>query len=241
MLKLVLLNGDSAGHFISALEACSLEDVVRISLGIIQLWLKCIQIQVQHTSTYGISSNYAIFRSDKQRLSPQESISANGNKNLHNREKTRLFQKVSNVDIVLYNIIMFATDAARRSPTIRRGMLEAGTLSLVVVALTNVDFVPSNLIDAAVKGKQKAGHTGNIGSQYSAPSPRAVPFNVINDEAATLSSLIHHAPFCESWSKKQFNIRRHLCSSLMEVLLGDLGKKDDRHAWTRALFRKIVT
>jgi hypothetical protein len=234
MLKLVLLNGDSAGHFMSALEACSLEDVVRISSGIIQLWLECIQMQVQHASTYGISSNYANFRSFERRLSPQESISANGDENMHNREKTRLFQKVSNADIALYNIIMFATDAARRSPTLRRSMLVAGALSLVVVAFTNADFVPSNLIDAAVKGKQKAGHTGNIGSQYSTPSP--VPFNVINDEAATLSSLIHHAPFRESWSKKQFNIRRHLCSSLVEVLLGGFGKKDDRHTWTRALF-----
>lgn len=238
-LKLILLNGDSAGHLISALGACTLEDVVRISSSIIRLWLECIQVQIQNEMAYGVSSHHRIIKGLDGRLLPDTPIDVD--EDFHDREKARLFQRVSNVDTALYNIILFATDAVQKSPTIRCGMLNAGALSLVIVAFANSDFRPSSLLTPTKRGKQKGAGVGQIAAidvNFHAPSP--IPLDVIEAEASTLSVLMHDAAFRESWRDKQLYTRRRLCSSFINVLLGDFGKRDDRYAWTRALFRKIL-
>ena len=244
MLKLILLNRGSADHLVSAMGACILEDIVYIFSGIIRLWFECVQMQMQHESIYGPSSHQSAFRatSIESHLSPTSSIDLH--ENFYDHEKTRLFKRVLNVDAALYKIIIFATDAARASDIIRCGMLKAGVLSLVIVAFANADFIPSNLINTATnKGKQKeaqsvriVGATGQDGGN----GPTPVPLEAIQNDAATLSALIHSAKFKESWGDKRLNTRRRLCSSLVDVLLEDFGAKDHKHAWIQALFRKIV-
>jgi len=187
-------------------------------------------MQIQNESIYDASSHSGSFinKTRERRMAPgMESIDAD--ENFHDREKTLLFERVSNVDAALYKIIIFATEAAQTSTTIRCGLVDAGALSLVIVAFVNAQFLPSNLLDmGSTKGK-KADHL-HI----------PIPSDVIRTEAVTLSALMHDSKFRKSWREKQFNIRRRLCSSLVDALLGDFGQRDDRSAWTRSLFRKIL-
>src|SRR6266436_5405694 len=114
MLKHILFDGASAAHLISALAACSMEDTAYICSGIIRLWLDCVGTQIKNVFAYGISSHHWTFfaKGLEDRLTVgTEPIEAD--KNFYDREKTRLFEKVSNVDAALYKIILFSTEAAK--------------------------------------------------------------------------------------------------------------------------------
>jgi hypothetical protein len=243
MLKHILFDGDSAAHLISALAACSMEDTAYICSGIIRLWLDCVGMQIKNEFAYGTSSHHWPFfaKNLEDRLTVgTEPIEAD--KNFYDREKTRLFEKVSNVDAALYKIIYFFTEAAKTSSVIRRALVDVGALSLVIVAFIASDFLPSNLVDIyGSKGTHngmKSAHTTTNGRCH---TPSQIPLDVILTEAKTLSVLMHDATFRKSWSDKRFNMRRHLSSLLVNALLGDFGQGDDGYAWTRALFRKILS
>jgi hypothetical protein len=61
--------------------------------------------------------------------------------------KESSFRKVTNVDMALYSVIIFATNATRWSESVRRAMLDAGALSPVSHSrVRNADFLPSNLM-----------------------------------------------------------------------------------------------
>jgi hypothetical protein len=162
--------------------------------------------------------------------------------NLHDQEKRRLFQKASNVDTALYNIIKFSIMAARHDRTTRFCMLDAGVLSLVILAFVNVDFLAPSLVDLwRKKGKHANSKSVNAETGYNLDgSPSPIPSDVIQAEASTLSVLMHRAAFRETWQQQQYNDRHHLCSLLVHFLLGDFGEPDDSYTWTRALFRKIL-
>jgi hypothetical protein len=121
-------------------------------------------------------------------------------------------------------------------------MLDAGALSLVISAFVNADFLASSLIDVRWERGKLAGakskHATHANGQHHAHFP--VPSDVILAEASTLSVLIHHPAFRDSWQKQQFNDRRHLCSLLVNLLLGGDAARNDRYGWTRALFSKIL-
>jgi hypothetical protein len=164
--------------------------------------------------------------------------------NIYDREKHRLFQKASNLDTALYNIIKFCTMAARRHRTIRFCMLDAGVLSLVIIAFVNASFLAPSLVDLTLKkGKQmkvKSVGAGNRHNQHCSLPPSSISSDIIQAEASTLSVLMHSSAFRETWHRQQFNDRRNICSLLVHSLLGDFGETDDRYTWTRALFWKIL-
>ncbi|KIM86727.1 hypothetical protein PILCRDRAFT_314087 [Piloderma croceum F 1598] len=243
MLKLVVLNGDAAEHFMCALGPCSRQIIVHIFSGIFGMWIECIQVQqqIQHNAGYQSAGYLQIGHKSRGDRAPP-GIPIDADESFYNREKSRLFEKVANVDMALYNVIIFATNASRWSESVRRAMLDAGALSLVIVAFVNADFLPSNLVVAGMKGKEKetgSGCTRNAVDGYYHPSG-PIPLSVIQAEAATLSVLMHDATFRGTWHKSQLNIRRRLCSSLVDALLGDFGDRNDKYAWTRSLFRKIL-
>jgi hypothetical protein len=223
LLKLILLNGDSAGHLITALSACSVEVSVCIYSGIMLLWLEGIEIQLQNDLTY----SHSVFLSNSRQGKLPRTEPIDVGKKFYDHEKTRLFEKTSDVDAALYKFIIFATEAARMNNSIRRSLVDSGALSLVIVAFTNANFIPSQLMDAA-----KRGRTGI--------APSGIPLDVIHAEAATLSVLMHDPLFRKNWREKQLTVRLRLCSSLVDALIGSHGQGDDGHVWTRSLFRKIV-
>jgi hypothetical protein len=239
MLKHVVFDGESTAHLISALAACSLGDSVHICSGIIQLWLECVEIEIQNQLIYGGSSrdNVLFAKTHEFRLAlGTEPI--NIDRNFYDREKTHLFERVSNVDSALYKIMFFCTEAARTTTIIRRALLDAGALSLVTVAFITSDFLPSTLMDKGRKRSQKSAHTAAVHGHYH--KPFRIPLEVIRTDALTLSSLMRDATFRESWSDKRFRMRKHLSSSLVNALLGDSDAANDGYACTRALFQKIV-
>jgi hypothetical protein len=243
MLKLIVLNGDAADHFIRALGACSRQNMVHISSGIFGIWIECIQVQQQNQHNAGYqNAGYMQIGLKSHGYRAALDIPIDADESFYNREKNRLFEKVTNVDMALYNVIIFATNATRWSESVRRAMLDAGALSLVIVAFVNADFLPSKLMVAGRKGKEKEtglGCTGNAVDGYYHPSG-PIPLSVIQAEASTLSVLMHDTAFLKTWHDKQLDIRRRLCSSLVDALLGDFGERNDKYAWTRSLFRKIL-
>jgi hypothetical protein len=243
MLKQILLSEESPTRLVTAITQGSLEDIIRIWSGIIRLWLECIQLQVHNESTFGSwSSSHAIHQINawEDRLVPETSVEVD--ENLFLREKTQLFQKVSNSDVALYNIIRFAIDTARTSPTLCCGMLEAGALSLVIVAFINEDFQPSDLINVATrKGKQnemKSRGTANADDQYHTASP--IPLDIICAAGSTLSALMQINAFRQSWGGNKFNVRRYRCSLLVDILLNSW-ELDERYTGTWAIFRMIAS
>jgi len=171
-----------------------------------------------------------------------ETVPIDVDENFYHREKGRLFQMALNRNTALYNTIKFATMAARRNTPVRRAMLEAGALSLVLAAFVNADFQIPNLLHAS-RGKKncKEAKLGCRGDSNSiSPPTLPIPLKVIHAEASTLTVLIHNTTFRKAWPDESFGDRRYLCSLLVDSLLAGGGDVDHRYAWTRALFQKIL-
>ncbi|KZP13467.1 hypothetical protein FIBSPDRAFT_133456 [Athelia psychrophila] len=145
-------------------------------------------------------------------------------------EKKALFQELSGRELPGRNMLEFTIKASQRKSSIRRGILHAGGLSLILMAFTSRDFRPESLVNGDHVLPNKAGQT------YPVTAP--IPIQVINDEAATLTVLIHDIHFRSTWADRPFRLRRALCSQLLHELMG--AAFDDRHTWTRALFLKIL-
>ena len=239
MLKQIVLSRSSVRHLIHAIQRG--QDTVHIFSGILQLWLECAHIQAVNSAAYGTGSQ-ALFASTGMDRRLGVILPIEIDDNFYNREKARLFEKIAYVDSALYNVIGFATDAARKDSVLRSGLVQAGALSLAIVAFINEDFQASDLIDFATKKGRS--HDANLTRRANAVhehlSLPPIPLKVIHDEASTLSVLIHQATFRRFWRDQQLNERRHYCSLLVAALLGDFGKGEDKYAWTRSLFRKIL-
>lgn len=237
MLKQILLAGSSAVHLVDAIAQIAHQDIISIFSGVIQLWLECIRLQVQTQLTYGTNTGF-------ERRPMTHGMALPPDDNLYDREKHRLFQKTSNLDTALYNIIEFCALAARRHRAIRFCMLDAGVLSLVIIAFVNADFLAPSLVDLTLKkGKQMKVPSAGAGNRYNQDCllpPPPISSDIIQAEASVLSVLMHRAAFRGTWHRQQFNDRRRLCSLLVHSLLGNFGETDDRYIWTRALFRKIL-
>jgi len=229
ILKHILESGRHARYLIKAIEKCSYKDIVYIFSGTIRLWLECV---ATHTLRHTTPLNNI-------RGITEVEIPIHVDDCFHDREKSRLFEKATGADAALNNIIKFATKAAHCSTTIRRGMLDAGSLSLVIVAFFSADFQLPGLVDVSRKKRKKtegqSERGANLGSVYS-----PIPSDVIRAEAVTLTALIHTPIFRQTWAAEAFNTRRYLCSLLVDGLLGRRGEMDERYAWTNALFRKIL-
>jgi hypothetical protein len=161
----------------------------------------------------------------------------------YDREKSRLFERTSNTDTALYNSIRFATEGAHRSAALHRGMLDAGALSLVLVAFVSADYKLPGLIDVSRLRRTRTTEVGsgrreNPDLARSRASP--IPSNVICEEASTLTVLIHNPTFRQTWTDERFYTRRFLCSLLVDALLERHEDIDGSYIWTNALFRKIL-
>jgi hypothetical protein len=159
----------------------------------------------------------------------------------YDQEKTRLFRKASNVDVASFNITKFVTTAAHRSMHIRAGLLNAGALSCVLIAFANTDFQLLSLMDGLKeKGKKKEAQARHRESPESAiPATPPISLEAIEAEASTLTVLMHTTTFRRAWADESFNMRRHLCSLLVDSLLEE-HIVAGRYVWTRALFGKIL-
>jgi hypothetical protein len=235
MLKHIVLSGDSALHLINVLAQVSQEDIRYVFSGVIRLWLDALSIQFQKPSSSGSSFSNRFDPGISGELPPIDI-----DPSFYDRQKMDLFKKMAGLDSALYGIIKFTTKAAEQNTSIRLGMLEAGSLALVLAAFSNTDFKLSSLVGIpGTEGKRK--DAKSAGRKVSdAASPPLLSSSTINAEASTLSILIHTAKFVQRWGSQEFNTRLFLCSSLVDSLLGNEGVLDDEYCVTRALFQNIV-
>jgi hypothetical protein len=238
----ILSTGSSAVHLANAIAQIEHQHIISIFSRVIRLWIECIQIQVQINLTS--QSHAGCFRNSNlnQGTSLDMVFSVISNENFYGREKHRLFRRASNRDSGLYNIIRFFTMAARRHRTIRFCMLDAGALSLVIIAFINTDFFTPRLINfTRMQSKWAKAEPPVAESTYNQDrSPMPIPADILLADASELSLLMPLPAFRATWHQQQLAHRRHLCSLLLDQLLGDTGETDDRYAWMKALFSKIL-
>jgi hypothetical protein len=229
MLKHIVLSGDSARHLINVLAETSYEEVVYIFSAILRLWLECVSIQVQPgflPESELISSK--IFGGTA--VMPQ----SKREKTSYDHEQDHFIGKIADVDSALFNLIKFATEATNESPTMRRGILDAGGLAFVLFAFVSPDFKLPGLVDGLAR--QRGGVPDNRESSQYQP----LSMDAINSEASTLSVLIRSSKFRQTWQSRRFKTRLALCSSLVYSMLEEDGGMDDRHTVARLIFREII-
>jgi hypothetical protein len=216
------------------LSQCSREETCCAFSGVIRLWLDYtrMQIQLQKDANSYFSHHALPFAAIGE---PTPTLSG---QSLYCREKDNLGQHTMGTDKALHNILEFVTRAGEQHTALRLGMIDAGSLALVLSAFANVNFRLSSLIcPPEMEGKannSKPGQWPDIDSGVAQLSSTA-----INAEASTLSVAIYSPKFVERWGAERFATRLSLCSSLVDTLLRQEGV-DDEYEVTRALFRKIV-
>ena len=229
MLKHILMSGDSARHLIDAIAQISHQKITFIFSDITRLWLE--YAGQEKLDRIGLAGRAPVSYAHNPSTVPIDV-----DETFCDREQRRLFQKVLYVDVAIYNIIKFCTKVAHCSAILRQGILEAGVLSLVLVAFANAEFHLSALTRALEKQRRKKSLVEAGSSSEHSLAPLAA---AINDDASTLTVLIQYPSFLESWSDEQIRMRRLLGSSLVDALLGNLADIDEKYVWTRALFRKF--
>lgn len=245
MLKHILWSGTSATNLLMSISQEPHEDIVHIFSGIVRLWLECatarLKSELEPTDWY-TGSQSGPWRAAT--VAPLVSIDTDDT--FFDREKNRIVQKVSNVDSALHNILDFCTHASHQSKVLRRGMLDAGVLSLVLSAFVTADFQISSLTDVFYgsdygkrREKTKSGHARNSSPEHFFPEP--IPLDKVQDEASTLTVLVHRPNFIQNWEIRQFHTRRHICFSLIEGLFAESESLDAKYIWSRALFTKITS
>jgi hypothetical protein len=166
------------------------------------------------------------------------------------RETSLLFQKIKNSqrsvnpfnDRPLQKIIAFAMTAMQRSITIRWGLLDAGGLVLVLLAL--VDGVPSLLSELLdMLGLQTGDDitsSPNVGTTLCDGSATAFSLPLINSAAARLLLLLQAPQFQVLLHSEIFATRGQICSSLLETFLGDDCGVNDVYSDTRKVCTEIL-
>lgn len=229
MLKHILTSGSSAVHLITSIARQTYEDIVRIFSGIFRLWITISEFLVHAIRDASMQSlaDETRLQSSRQHVSiaiPQVAVG------FYELERNALFQEVIGRELPGRNMLEFSIKASRRKPSICRGILHAGGLSLILMAFTNSGFRPISLVDL------DHARPNMLIRNYPIAAP--IPIQVINDEAATLTVLMHDIRFLSTWAERPFRLKRALCSQLLDALMS--AAFNDRHTWARALFLKIL-
>lgn len=230
-MKQILTTGHAARHLIRAIAPARHNHIVHIFTTITRLWLDCVIGGVQSDVEARDKAYIQAYGNLKTHAAGTQA-SLDFDDTFYDRERTKLFAKVFNVESALTNVLKFFVKAAHESEPIRRGMIEAGALSIVLSAFVSADFLCHNLVSPGM-GTRKAA-LSNLGTV----SP--IPVEQINQEASTLTILIQKPTFRQSWDRHQLDARRKLCAVLVTVLLRSHEELDSKHLWTLALLKKIT-
>lgn len=238
LMKQIILCG-ATQHLLNILAEGSREDTVRVFSGINRLWLEFIAQQVSSDRVAMIAEDmeWAACPADYIHL-PQPLVITHQTFKYYDQIKQNLLHKIKEVDIALYRIILFATQAAKQNTTVRLGMLDAGTLVLVLTAFASHDFKLAGLVSMGEQGGQVKG-AATRDKEGKASSSLPISVYAMNAGASTLLISMRYVTFRESWGEKRFNVRLSLCSSLVGSLLGADGDEGGSRE-TRSLFKEIV-
>lgn len=204
--------------------------MAHIFTNITRLWLDCVVGGIRKDIETG-GAHVPAFGNPKNHAAGAQ-VSLDFDDTFYDRERTELFLKVFNVESALLNVLKFFVKAAHESGSIRRGMLDAGALSIVLSAFVSPDFLCPHLVSPGM-GTLKA-----TPSNFGTASP--IPVEQINQEASTLTVLIQKPIFRQSWDPHQLDARQKLCAMLVTTLLRSNEEKDPKHLWMLSLFKKIA-
>ena len=227
ILKQIVTQGNNQSHLITAIARETCRDIVRIFSGIIRLWL------FQGTILNDADTEGGIQTPPQQRIfcdSPAKPVPVG----FYQVERSALFREFAGRESPCNNLLEFFIKASQGNSSITRGILDAGGLSLILMAFTSTEFTAPRLTDE-VQGKRPLLNLDDPGYPSTAP----IPMQVINYDAATLTVLMHSRQFRSYWSDHTFRLRKALCSLLLRRLTSK--PLDTSHAWTRALFLKILS
>lgn len=241
LLKQIVLCGETQ-HLLNVLAEGSREDTVRVFSGINRLWLEFIARQVSSDTVARTAEDMEWVATPAEYIYfPKPLVITHQTFKYYDKIKQNLLHKIKEVDIALYRVIWFATQAAKQNTTVRLGMLDAGSLVLVLTAFASHDFKLAGLVSMPEQGGQAKGAESRDREGTVAKASSSLPISVyaMNAGASTLLVSMRYATFREFWGEKRFNVRLSLCSSLVGNLLG--GDKDEGGSReTRSLFKEIV-
>ncbi|KAF7969941.1 hypothetical protein HWV62_25561 [Athelia sp. TMB] len=229
ILKHVLSSGNSARHLIAIIAQSKPQHITLIFSKIVWLWAECCLSQITEKVMGDPHLGWDRSQFVVGIVAPVVDTSFYG------REKTRLWERASNSDTAVYNILHFTTRAAGFGLPMRQAMMDAGVLALVPLAYVNQRFQTEKMLECV-----KHPRCGSRGEAY------PIPLDVINAEAATLASLVATPGFRANWSGQAYMARRAACSQFLKVLFGNAGESgqsselEEKYWWMRALYQKIV-
>lgn len=235
-LKHITAHGESARHLIRLLARSFHDDIVYLLSGVLRLWLECVSHQVQESlrSASRAAECFGRGRFDAG-FDAEQPITVEVDKSAYDRERERLLRKVVGLEAAAHNILKFATQLASESAAMRVGLLEAGSLVLVLATFANEEFTMPSLLYLTKLGKRKTMVA------HLQPTPAPVPLSVINAEASTLSLLIYQPAFRAGWESQRLQTRLSLCAILVDALFVDGPRGSDGcYEISRALCRKIT-
>lgn len=240
----MVAGGTTARQLVTVLTRSSCDDIKYIASSIIQLWLEYAAVRDQsvgyvHEPTGFLDTNGSLVASYSNVL---PNPSAKVDSTFYGEEKTRLFSGIEakqscilpRNDRSLLKIVHFFTQAAQQSITARWGLVEAGTLSLALMAF--VDGVPilSDLFDTF-----RRPITGPKSKRQEAKS-RFIPLDSINSEACSLLDTIQTPAFQAVLRHEMFSKRKRMCRSLLDAILGRYGCLDDEYSEIRMVLDDIL-
>jgi hypothetical protein len=257
IFKCILAGGDCTRYLATALTNGSYQDAVGIFCRIIQLWLA----YIENRDSHGIplrgewhveASEYTRYTGTILRGSRlYQSIMAS--ENFYTRAKSMLFWKIETAqrrifpvnDRPLHNILNFIITAAKHSMVVRWGMLDAGILAMLPLALVDgVVSLLSGLLDVLMQQSNTLlpGHMSpEAETDSDEPNVTVISLAVINNGTSMLARCIQTPQFQELLHSEVFITRRSICSSLLDTFLGSEHAVDGTYSETRKLFAQILT
>lgn len=241
MLKNAVASNDRGHGLMNIIVRGSEEDVKRVFSGLVRLWFECIASQMkseEDTADGNASGTMMGITFESQASGLPSAIVVE--RTVLEREKVRFFQKIYGINSALSAMINFTSKCAQASHIVRKAILDAGALALVLSAFAHIDYKLGGLVDTFGSTKHQGTKSPrrditNVGSTS------AFPLATINAEASTLSVLIRNPKFQKNWPANRFANRRALCATLVDSLFGGDAEQDNQYALTRALFGKIVS
>ena len=257
-MRCILGGGDCTRHLATTLTNASYQDAVGIFSRVIQLWLAYIQnrdspdIPLRGEAYFGDSTLIRGMTS----LIPDDSAlyrSVTASDSFYIRARGLLFWKIETAqrrtfpvnDRPLHNILNFIITAAKHSMVVRWGMLDAGILALLPLALVDgAVSLLSGLLDAFVQQPKALppAHKPSSGAEANSQQPdiTVIPLTMINIGTSVLARCCQMPQFQELSHSEVFIKRRNICSSLLDTFLGSEHGVGDTYSETRSIFAEIL-
>ena len=146
MLKQIVGRSGTTEHLINLLVKSSYKNIVHVFSGSNCLWLKFISMQVKSNMEAHAHMQPHIFNVNELHSVSRSILKLEViHKTFCSHEKATFLTKIDNVNTTLYRMLKFFKESSKQNASIQLGMLNTGSLVLVLTAFINTDFRLSSL------------------------------------------------------------------------------------------------